>query len=166
MRAKATLLLAALASAIVFGGCSLLLRETDDDGVYGRFVTIETTAYCSCGKCCDWKYDAAGRPVHSKGRQKGKPKTVGLTASGKMARPGTIAADTRYYPLGTLLYVPGYGYGVVEDRGGDIKGRRRIDLYFETHQEALRWGRQKLDVVVFPKGSPAMRKDAPPPIVD
>jgi len=166
MRAKATLLLSALTAVLVFGGCSLLLRESNDDGVYGRFVTIETTAYCSCGQCCHWKYDSAGKPVHSQGRQKGKPKAVGMTASGKMAHPGTIAADTRYYPLGTLMYVPGYGYGVVEDRGGDIKGRRRIDLYFETHQQALRWGRQKLDVVVFPKGSPAMRKDAPPPIVN
>lgn len=55
---------------------------------------------------------------------------------------GTVAADTTYYPFGTRLYVPGYGHGIVEDRGGAIKGPRRIDLYFDDHDDALRWGRQ------------------------
>ena len=36
---------------------------------------------------------------------------------GRRARLGTIAADTRRYPFGTIMYVPGYGYGRVEDRG-------------------------------------------------
>jgi len=46
------------------------------------------------------------------------------------------------------MYVPGYGYGVVEDRGGDIKGRR-IDLYFTRHSKALAWGRVKKRVLVW-----------------
>lgn len=61
---------------------------------------------------------------------------------------GTIAADTRYYPFGTRMYVPGYGWGVVEDRGGAIKGKNRIDLYFDSHQDALRWGRKKVPVTI------------------
>lgn len=61
---------------------------------------------------------------------------------------GTIAADTRYYPFGTRMYVPGYGWGVVEDRGGAIKGKNRIDLYFDSHSEALRWGRRKVHVTI------------------
>ena len=61
---------------------------------------------------------------------------------------GTIAADTRYYPFGTRMYVPGYGWGVVEDRGGAIQGEDRIDLYFHSHQEALYWGRKKLSVTI------------------
>jgi hypothetical protein len=61
---------------------------------------------------------------------------------------GTIAADTRYYPFGTRMYVPGWGWGRVEDRGGAIKGQDRIDLYFSSHDEALRWGRQKLPVQI------------------
>ncbi len=61
---------------------------------------------------------------------------------------GTIAADTRYYPFGTRMFVPGYGWGRVEDRGGAIKGSDRIDLYFHSHEEALQWGRQKLHVQV------------------
>ncbi len=61
---------------------------------------------------------------------------------------GTIAADTRYYPFGTRMYVPGYGWGKVEDRGGAIKGKNRIDLYFDSHEEALQWGRKKLRVQI------------------
>ena len=61
---------------------------------------------------------------------------------------GTIAADTKYYPFGTRMYVPGWGWGVVSDRGGAIKGPDRIDLYFESHQDALNWGRRRLEVTI------------------
>ena len=61
---------------------------------------------------------------------------------------GTIAADTKYYPFGTRMLVPGYGWGVVSDRGGAIKGRDRIDLYFKSHQDALNWGRRKVKVKI------------------
>ena len=46
------------------------------------------------------------------------------------------------------MYVPGYGYGVVEDRGGAIRGRR-IDLFYRKHSEALQWGRQTKRVQVW-----------------
>ncbi len=59
---------------------------------------------------------------------------------------GTIAADTRYYPFGTRMYIPGYGWGVIEDRGSAIKGRDRLDIFYNSHQEALRWGRKKVRV--------------------
>jgi len=62
---------------------------------------------------------------------------------------GTIAADTRYYPFGTEMYVPGYGWGRVEDRGGAIKGPNRIDLYFDSHGDALQWGRRKVRVEIY-----------------
>ena len=65
------------------------------------------------------------------------------------SRDGTIAADTRYYTFGTRLYVPGYGYGVVEDRGSAIKGPTRLDLYFSSHSEALEWGRQHVNVTFY-----------------
>ncbi len=61
---------------------------------------------------------------------------------------GTIAADTQYYPFGTRMYVPGYGWGRVEDRGGAIKGPSRIDLFFSSHKEALQWGRRTVNVEV------------------
>jgi 3D (Asp-Asp-Asp) domain-containing protein len=39
------------------------------------------------------------------------------------------------------MYIDGYGYGRVEDCGGDIKGEH-VDLFFRTHEEALEWGRR------------------------
>jgi hypothetical protein len=64
---------------------------------------------------------------------------------------GTIAADTDFYPFGTRMYVPGYGWGTVEDRGSAIQGPDRIDLYFNSHHDALVWGRRKINVIVdFP----------------
>ena len=42
---------------------------------------------------------------------------------------GTIAADTKYYPFSTRMEIPGYGQGVVEDRGGPIKGPKESSSY-------------------------------------
>jgi 3D (Asp-Asp-Asp) domain-containing protein len=86
--------------------------------------------------------------VIASGPNKGKPKAVGITASGTRAQRGTVAADTRLYPFGTIVRVPGYGWGRVEDRGGDIKGQK-LDLFFDSHGEALEWGRQRLPVEVW-----------------
>jgi 3D (Asp-Asp-Asp) domain-containing protein len=113
-----------------------------------RVVQLEITGYCHCGECCGWKRNLWGRPVYAYGPRAGQPKEVGITASGTRVRPGTIAADTRLYPFGTILYVPGYGYGVVEDRGGAIQGHK-IDLYFRTHRQAREWGRQHRPVQVW-----------------
>lgn len=164
MRARLTIASVLLLAVLGFGGCTLFMMEEPEDGLRGRYVTMATTAYCPCEICCSWKYDAAGRPVVASGRGKGKAKAVGVTASGTKARPGTIAADTRYYPMGTVMYVEGYGYGVVEDRGGKIKGRHHIDLFYPTHAEAKKWGRKKQSVVVWPAGTPPPAHDAPPPV--
>ena len=114
-----------------------------------RTVRIEATAYDNGKKSCGWKRNWYGRPVYAYGPNKGKPKKVGLTASGKQASMGTIAADTKYYPFGTVMYVPGYGYGVVEDRGGAIKGPNRIDLWYPSHKQALNWGRKTVKVTYW-----------------
>lgn len=65
-----------------------------------------------------------------------------------LRRYGTIAADTRYYPFGTKMYVPGYGWGIVQDTGGDIKGPDRLDIFFRSHRRTLGWGRQQVDVKI------------------
>ncbi len=65
-----------------------------------------------------------------------------------LPQPGTIAADTKYYPFGTVMYIPGYGKGVIEDRGSAIKGPHRLDLYFRSHRKALQWGRQTKTVKI------------------
>jgi len=77
----------------------------------------------------------------------GERKKVGVTAVGTKAKPGTIAADTTVFPFGTRMRIPGYGDGMVEDRGGAIKGEK-IDLFFKSHREALEWGRQTVTVEV------------------
>ena len=165
MHGKMAILTLALLAALALGGCTVFFLDQEEEQglIYGKVIRMETTAYCPCGLCCSWKRDKLGRPVISAGRDRGKPKAVGITASGTRAKPGTIAADTRYYPMGTVLFVPGYGYGVVEDRGGDIRGRHRLDLFYNTHNEARQWGRKKLNVVVFPKGTPPIPKNAAPP---
>lgn len=113
-------------------------------------MTMEVTAYCNCGKCCSWErsWFGLGPPVFSSGANKGKRKEIGVTASGTKARYGTIAADTSVLPFGTVIEVPGYGYGRVEDRGGAIKGSR-LDLWFPSHEAALKWGRKKIKVRVW-----------------
>ncbi|MEQ8771186.1 MAG: 3D domain-containing protein [Phycisphaerales bacterium] len=62
-----------------------------------------------------------------------------------------VAADTDLLPFGTLLSVPGYAEDSVVpvlDRGGAIKGRR-LDLLMPTHEQAMAWGRQELQVTVW-----------------
>jgi 3D (Asp-Asp-Asp) domain-containing protein len=64
------------------------------------------------------------------------------------AKKGVAAVDDRVIPMGTRLYVPGYGFAVAADRGSAIKGHR-IDLCFDTYAEAIRWGRRKVQVYVL-----------------
>jgi hypothetical protein len=63
-----------------------------------------------------------------------------------LPQDGTLAADTGYYPFGTRMRVPGYGWGVVEDRGSAITGPERLDVYRDSHTRALKWGRRSLKV--------------------
>ena len=109
-------------------------------------VEVEASGYCACGDCCGWRRTLLGTPVS---KSTGKRKSVGVTASGTKARPGTIAADTSVFPFGTVLYVPGYGYGRVEDRGSSMVGNK-IDLYFPSHRQALAWGRKRVRALVWP----------------
>ena len=68
-----------------------------------------------------------------------------------LSQKGTIAADTDYYPFGTEMYVPGYGWGVVEDRGGAIKGPEHIDVFFRRHSRTEEWGRKHVVVEIHRK---------------
>ncbi|MEA4883397.1 MAG: 3D domain-containing protein [Clostridia bacterium] len=71
----------------------------------------------------------------------------GYTAIGMKVRPGIVAVDPRVIPLRTRLYVEGYGPALAADVGGAIKGNR-IDLFFETLQEALAFGRRRVKVYI------------------
>lgn len=91
--------------------------------------TYKLTAYCACKKCCG--------------------KTDGITASGVKAVEGiTVAADTRVLPFGTKVLIDGHEY-TVQDKGGAIKGNK-IDIYFEDHMTAKKFGVQYKEV--FMKG--------------
>lgn len=85
------------------------------------------TGYCPCSYCCG--------------------KSDGVTASGTIAQANhTIAADTSILPFGTEVIINGQRY-IVEDVGGAINGNH-IDMFFASHQEALNWGRQTIEVFV------------------
>jgi 3D (Asp-Asp-Asp) domain-containing protein len=114
-------------------------------------VVMETTAYCECKKCCGWKrrYGLFFCPaVYASGPNRGERKKVGIAADGSKAKNGTIAADTRRYAFGTIMNIPGYGWGEVHDTGSAIKGNR-LDLFFSSHKKALEWGRRTVKVRVY-----------------
>jgi 3D (Asp-Asp-Asp) domain-containing protein len=71
-----------------------------------------------------------------------------FTCTGHRVRRGVVAVDPNVIKLGTKLYVQGYGYAQALDVGSAIKGNK-IDLYFETYQEAIKWGRKKVKVFIL-----------------
>lgn len=76
----------------------------------------------------------------------------GITASGSSTKRdldgySTIAVDPRVIPLGSTVYVEGYGYAIAEDTGGAIKGNI-IDVFFQSKSEALSWGRRSVKVYI------------------
>nr|WP_313638495.1 3D domain-containing protein [Paenibacillus sp.] len=82
----------------------------------------------------------------------------GITYSGVKVRRdkntvSTIAADPKVIPLGSILYIPGYGYGIVADTGSAIKGRK-IDLYFATTKQVYKeWGKKSVVVQLIKRGN-------------
>lgn len=93
--------------------------------------------------------------VESTGKSPNHP-AYGITYSGvKVKRDlySTIAADLNVFPIGTILWIPDYGYGVVADKGGAIKGNR-LDLYYETVQDVYeQWGKRELNIYVIKQGN-------------
>lgn len=90
----------------------------------GRY---KVTAYCSCARCCG--------------------KSTGITACGARATANHTVAAPSTFAFGTQLVINGKTY-TVEDRGGAIQGNR-IDIYMNSHSEALAWGVRYLDVEVI-----------------
>ena len=71
-----------------------------------------------------------------------------ITAIGMRAGYGVVAVDPKVIPLGSRLYIEGYGYAIAGDTGSRIKGLR-IDLGFDTVREAIRFGRQPVRVYII-----------------
>jgi 3D (Asp-Asp-Asp) domain-containing protein len=74
----------------------------------------------------------------------------GYTASGTYVGPGTVAVDPRVIPLGTKLYVEGYGYATARDTGGAIVGNK-IDVWFPTLGQCYQWGYRHVNVTILEK---------------
>ena len=76
------------------------------------------------------------------------PGNGNYTATGSRLKKGIVSVDPNLIPLGTRLYIEGYGYAVADDVGGAIKGHR-IDLAYDSRSEALQFGRQTVKVYVL-----------------
>jgi 3D (Asp-Asp-Asp) domain-containing protein len=94
-----------------------------------KIITMEATAYYP-GPEDTWPYAS------------------GTTASGLKASYGVAAVDPRFIRLKTPLYIEGYGYAIAADRGGAIKGDK-IDLCFDTYEQAVQFGRKNVKVYIL-----------------
>lgn len=88
-----------------------------------------------------WIMEATGYTAHD-------PGCTGITATGVPLRRGMIAVDPYIIPLGTQVYVVGYGKAIAADKGSAIKGNI-IDLAFGSRGEALQWGRRRVRVYIL-----------------
>lgn len=106
---------------------------------YKKVMSMTATAY-------DLSYESCGKHPGDPG--------YGITASGMRARRGVVAVDTSVIPLGTRLYIESadgsytYGYAVAGDRGGAIRGNK-IDLFMDTRNECMQFGRRRVNVYVL-----------------
>lgn len=105
----------------------VVIRETViEDVLVGSFVV---TAYCPCNICCG-EYSNPSNPT---------------TSSGTIAKSNhTISADIGILPYGSEVIIDGQPY-IVEDTGGGIVGNH-IDMFFDTHSEALEYGKRVVDI--------------------
>lgn len=100
---------------------------------------FKITAYCSCVRCCSiW---AKNRPLDENGKE------IVYTASGERAETGkTIAVDTSVIPFGTEVRIGDTVY-TAQDTGSAVKGNV-IDIYFDSHEDAVKHGAKYLEVEV------------------
>lgn len=73
----------------------------------------------------------------------GMPSYIGMPL-----QRGVVAVDPNVIPMGTKLYVEGYGDAIAADQGGAIKGNR-IDLFFDSKGEAYAWGMRRVEVTII-----------------
>lgn len=114
--------------------------ETEEGPVYKSLGVARITAYCSCKKCCGkW---ADRRPLD----ENGNPIVKG--ASGAVLIPEySVAVDPKVIPYGTKIYIDGKEY-IAHDCGGAIDGND-IDIYFDSHEKALKWGAKRKEIFIL-----------------
>lgn len=102
--------------------------RSDDDNVV-KEITVSASAYtANCNGCS------------------------GITSTGINLKRNpdvkVIAVDPSIIPLGTKVYVEGYGYAIAGDTGGSIKGNK-IDVFFPDKSEAYKWGRKQVKIKIL-----------------
>jgi len=95
----------------------------------GKEITVQSTAYTSYCTGCSGK-TATGFDLRNNPNAK------------------IIAVDPKVIPLGTKVWVEGYGYAVASDTGGAIKGNK-IDVFFPEKSQAYKWGRKKVKIRIL-----------------
>ena len=108
-----------------YGGHGTALSHDGVPNKYSRVLTMQASAYSAQD-----------------------PGNGNYTATGSRLKKGIVSVDPKLIPLGTRLYIEGYGYAVADDVGGAIKGHR-IDLAYNSRSEALQFGRQTVKVYVL-----------------
>lgn len=99
------------------------IADADASSHY-KYVNVSSTAYCEKGRT------ATGYNL------------------GKHPKAKVIAVDPRVIPLGSKVYVPGYGTAIARDTGGAIKGKI-IDVHFGARHKAIVWGRKHMKIKVY-----------------
>ena len=97
-----------------------------------KTVRMKVTAYCPCRKCCGRHSDGYTASMH------------------KIHRGDRFVASDKKFSFGTEMIIPGYNHSnpvKIEDRGRLIKGNK-IDVFFNSHRQAMKWGVKYIDVKV------------------
>ena len=119
-----------------------------EEGTRTTFVSSrgQVTRFVRALKMTATAYDAT---FESCGKHPDHPQ-YGITYSGLRVRPGIVAVDPKVIPLGTYLYVEGYGEALAADIGSAIKGNK-IDLYYESPEDVAKYGKRTVKVYVLDK---------------
>ena len=122
---------------------AVLEQGTKDTFISSRGVSLKFT------KAIEMVATAYDATFASTGKRPDHPQ-YGITRSGLKVRPGVVAVDPKVIPLGTHLYVEGYGESIAADTGGEIKGNRN-DLNNESTQDVAKYGKKRIKVYVLDK---------------
>lgn len=108
------------------------VKQEDNSEEQGKTMTVEATAYTAyCNGCSGVTY--TGIDLRANPNQK------------------VIAVDPNVIPLGSKVYVEGYGEAVAGDIGGAIKGNR-IDVFIPSKSDAYEWGRRTVEITILEYG--------------
>ena len=125
---------------VAVGTLGAVNTNRGDTVYYTNDIQVKATAYTA-------NYSSTGKNPGDYG--------FGVTATGTNVKRtvdgySSVAVDPRVIPLGTKMYIPGYGCAIAEDVGGGIKGNS-IDVYFDTDSQANNWGVKWITVYILKK---------------